>query len=487
LINEEGNVMAAVSSASSLTASIDTLVQQYRTSLRSMSVVPLQDKKTSITARLSALSSVKTKLKALFDTVNALTNAGSSSQFQARSVTSTLASVVTGEASASATVGTHSMLVTQLAKIDTVLSSRLDSQATTIATATGEGEKTLHVTGITNDIHVMIGADDTNATVLTNIASAINAAGGNVNASVVADTPATSRLVLSAKNTGSSNAISLSDVSGTLFASIGLTSAVVGSRSASTSTNAGYVYSSTSQLDAMFTMDGIDIVRERNTVSDVLSGVTMELKGTQNPGDAPLTFTVGIDKAQIKTNIQKFISDYNAAIKEIRAKTAVNTDTHVREILAGDTVFTNLLLNLKSIATQQVDSVVLGNPESLAKIGITTAADGSLTLSDQTVFDSAMADSTQGISDLFNSTNGIAVKIKAMLNGMVSYGGQLDTARDGANSRMALLKTQITRAEDRITRQVNRYRDEFARLQSLLLTMSLQQQSLAALTSASTG
>jgi len=474
--------MAEVSSLSLLT-SIDSLVQQYRASLRKP-VVSLENRKTTLNARLSVLADLKTKLNTLYTTVKDLSLTGSSSKFLVYSVSSTLPSIATATATSSAAIGTHTLLVTQLAKADTVLSSQFTSSGTSIVTAEGTGTKTirLSVNGVNTDVNVTLSSGDTNSTVLSNIASAINASGASVSASVVSDTSTTSRLVLTSKQTGSSNAISLSDVTGTLLDNIGLTDAIVSGRTASTSTTGGFVYSSTSSLNANFKLDSIDIVRESNSVSDALTGVTLELKGTQNPSDTPVTLTVGVDTAEIQARVQKFITDYNDVLGYITSKTSVDPSTHTRQILAGDTVFLNLRTNLRSTVFQQVTSVVPGNPSLLSQIGITVASDGTLSLSDSAKFTEALTTDVVKVSDLFNSTSGIAIKLENLLDTFVTTGGQIDTTVDGVNDQVSSLTSRIKRLDEQINRKVERFRNEFARLQSLMDNVTWQQRMIQSLT-----
>jgi flagellar hook-associated protein 2 len=461
------------------TASLDQLVQQFRASERKV-IVPVENRKTTLTARLNSLGELRTKIETLFQTVSTLSKTGANSAFSVYSVSSTIESVATASATSAASAGTHTLLVTQLAKADTVLSSQLTNAATDIITAEGAGTKTIRVTvnGVDTDVNVTLSTGETNSTVLSNIASAINASGANVRASVVSDTSTTSRLVLTSTTTGSSNAISLTDVSGTLLNSIGLTSAIIAARTASTSTTAGFVYSSTSSLDANFKLDGIDLVRGTNSVADALEGVTIELKGTQLPTDTPVTLKVGIDKEKVKASLQKFITDYNAALSYLRAKTSVDASTKVRQILAGDPVFVNLRVDLRLIAAAQVSSVGSGNPTMLSEIGIEAAEDGTLRIKDSAKVDEALGTDVARVADLFNSSDGIAVRLKTKLGEFVSSTGIVRAAQDGVNASLKSLNDRIARFNERLDQRAERFRTEFTRLQELMSRVARQQQAI---------
>ena len=464
--------------------SLDTLVQQYRISQRKPALA-LENRKTSLKARLNALSDVKSKLDALLAAMKDLSLTGSSSKFLAFSVSSSLTNIATASASSAASKGSHTLLVTQLAKADTIVSSRLTSSATSVVTAEGTGTKTirLSVNGTNTDINITLASGDTNTSILSNIAAAVNASGANVTASVVSDTSSTSKLVFTSKTTGSTNAVSLTDVTGTLLDNIGLTDAIISGRTASTSTTGGYLYSSTASLDANFKLDGIDIVRGTNTVSDALTGVTIELKATQSVTDTPVALTVGVDKATIRSKVEDFIKKYNEALTTLTAKTAVDPDTKVRQILAGDFVFRNLRTNLRGIASGAVSSVMTGNPKVLSDIGIKTASDGTLSLSDVAAFDSALDSDIAKVEDLFNSTNGIAVQLKTLTDSFVKTGGEIETTSSSASSQITNLTSQIKRFDEQLDRKVERFRDDFARIQSAIAFAARQQEMVRAILS----
>ena len=67
--------------------------------------------------------------------------------------------------------------------------------------------------------------------------------------------------------------------------------------------------------DAMLNINGIDITRTSNTISDAVDGVTLNLtKGTlASPGTAVLT--VASDKSATTTAINSFVKAYNDVVK----------------------------------------------------------------------------------------------------------------------------------------------------------------------------
>ena len=458
---------------------IESLVQQYRYSI-SNPITLLQNRQTSLNTRLSVLAELKSKMTALNTLAKGLKATGTTSKFNTFTVESSLSSVATGTAIATASAGTHSLLVTQLAKQDKIISAQLSSSASTIAATVGAGQKTISmmVNGSTVDVNFEIEADDTNSTVLSKLAAAINASAADVSAAVVSDTQGTSRLVFTSKKTGSDQALSLADVSGTVLDTIGLGATVMADRTASTATGGGFLHSSTALLDAKFKLDGIDITRGTNSISDVLTGVTLELKGVQLPSDNPLTLSINSDKSAIKTTVQDFIKAYNDVLSFLNSKTSVNPENKTREILASDQVFRGLRINLRSLIGSSVSGATAGNPTLLSQIGITAAADGTLSMSNTATFDSALASNVSKIGDLFNATDGIAVRLNSLLDSFTATGGQLEIAQNGTRDQLSSIKTALTRNQAQIDAKVASFQKQYEALYNAMTRISLQSQTV---------
>ena len=476
----------SLSTNSNTASAVDQLVAMYVQSV-SGPINTLQSQQSQINSQISLYQSLKKNFSTLQTQAQSLGSVGTLTPLAAKAATSSNTSVLTATAQATATPGTHSILVTQLAKNDTLISNQLTQSGTDISTATGAGTFTFGVTvnGTTTNVNVTVNAGDTNSTVFANIASAVNAAGIGVNASVVNDTSTTARLVFQSTNTGSANAISVSDVTGTLASSVGWTSSVISSRTAETSTTAGYVNSAVSSLDANFTLDGIQIVRSSNTVSDVLTGVTLSLAAIQQPTDNPVTLTIGADTSSIQSTVNSFISAYNSAINALNQNindtttTASNGSTSVqRAPLAGDVSFMNLQLSLQNIVMGQVSSAQSGNPNTLSAIGITLANDGTLSISDQTKFTDALNSNPKAVIDLFNSSNGVAVQLDNLLTQFTQPGGVMDQKRIGAQDQVSAMSNQIQSMQANINIQANAMRLQYSAYESMLIQLNQTQSNL---------
>lgn len=470
---------------SSFQLNIDALVAASMAAER-RPLATLQSDQRAVNLRSATLSDLKSALSALRSKAQALNQVGTLSPFQAKTVNGSNAAVVTATASTSATAGVHTLSVTQTAKLSTIASNQLVS---TTATTEGAGTKSVKISfdgadpstsGTAVTVNVAVTDGDSNSTVLTNLAAAINSdstLSGKVSASVVNDTSGTVRLVLTSRTTGLANKVRAVDTTGTLLSTIGLNS-----ETAASGTSGGYLYAD-SALDAKFKLDGLDITRSSNTVSDVLSGVTFNLLGTTT---SDVTLTVTSDKASNKATVQGLLDAYNTVLKFLRERTSVKVVTGtssgtqtevasvVRGTLSGEMIYSGLLSNLRIDAGGSVSGAQTPNPTMLSEIGITAASDGTLSISDTAKFDSAIESKLTGLINLFASTNGVAARLINRLDGFVNTGGLIDGSLSTATSKINNVNQQITTVQNRLVRKEASLRKQLLDLQRALSMLSAQ-------------
>ncbi len=472
--------MATVDPTSLFRIDIEGLVKAMLARER-QPITRLQQQRSSLDLRSATLNDLRTTLNTLRSKAQELLQIGTLSPFQARSVSVSDGNLVSASADGSALPGVYTLSIQQLAKASTILSNQLIKDGTDVVTVEGTGTKTFRVSvaGVNYDVTVTVNPGDTNKTILQNIASAINAssASSQVVASVVDDTTTTSRLTLTSKSTGLANKITLADTTGTLLNTIGLNSGIQAS-----GTQGGYVYAD-NELDALFTLNGVQITRSQNTISDVLPGVTFTLKGTT--GGTPVSLTVSADSNQIRSKVEAFLNAYNAAIRFLKERTTVTVNrapassgleavSVVRGALAGEPTFVNLLQRLRTAMGNPVSTVQPGNPSRLSEIGISVAADGTLGLSNTAAFESALADDVAKVADLFATGDGTASRVNDLLASFVQTGGILDGSLTNVSSRVKDVNNQIASLEARLTLREQALRQKLNAFQQALDILNQQ-------------
>ncbi len=477
--------MAITSSISSINGSykpsVNVLVDRFLDVERAP-IKRLEASSSNISTRVSALTNLKTKLKTLYDRVQTFSDVGTANKIGAKSAESSNSTIFTATAEANATIGVNSIFVSQIAKNDTVVSDRITADDTDIA------EKYVGSTisfslkiGSENAVTISIDVDDateTNAELLTRIKDAINSAGANVSANLISDTSTTKRLTIVTDETGSSNAIELTDLSSPKFLKdIGMINGEV--RKLASGTAGGYIYEDTSDLNANFTLNGIQIEADSNEVDDVLTGVTLTLKKTQDEDDQPETLVVTQDEETIKEQIEGFIKDYNEVVKYINEKTTIDTTTFTRGIFTSDYIIRNLRTNLRSIVSGNVSTVESGNPANLTEMGISIDSKGLLSLEDEDEFSEALEEGATAITDLFDSAQGIAIQLEDKIEGFVSVGGVIDDARSASNLKITGINKRISSIESKLKFTESGLKRKFSDLQKILSTLNSQQSILS--------
>ncbi len=449
--------------------SLDDFLNQYLYYLRDR-VTSLEAEKSSLELKNAVFSDLSSKLEALEDAAERLAETGTSSIFRSKTATSSNETVLTAIASGSAAEGSHTIFVSQLARAHSVVSNRYDQDETTLSSG-NSGTKTFSITvdDETYNISVTISADDTNETVLRNIATEINdATDGAVTASCVVDTPTTCKLSITSGSTGTTGKMTFTDTDG-LLATLGVTN-----DSQATDTVGGYIYADlgNNELDAKLTVDGINVISSSNTVENVIEGITLTLLAEQEDGDSSVSLTVSIDVDSIKSEIEDFLSAYNDAFEYLLSKTSVDSTTYERGILSGDYPYITLRTSLRQSMNAFISSSTYS---ALSQIGITSNRSGTFSVSDSDTLEEVITEHPEALEELFSGTDGIATTLVSVLDGYTSPGGTIASSRKAVNSKIDLVEDSIERQEEYIRVRENTLREQFSALQEALYALQMSQ------------
>ena len=314
---------------------------------------------------------------------------------------------------------------------------------------------------------------DTSTDTLDAVISRINSSTANV--SVFYDT-SLDKVLIKSKGTGSTDTITLSDVSGNLMNVLKLDTA-----------------SATSGADAKFTINSASASDEltKSTNTFTINGVNYTLKNTNVTAYTDTTYTtitVKQDTSALQSKINDFLTKFNAVTQYIKDKSGLDTYTKARGVFAGNTTLAFLKSQLYKKLSEQVTGLTSGNPDYLSKIGITFDSYLKASLSDTTKFNNAVSANSQAVQDLFNSTNGVANKLETLLKPFVesistSRGSIIDETKNAISQRVTNLETSIARMETRLKMKENQYRQQLYKMQDLLNTAVLQGNQISLLTS----
>ena len=192
---------------SGLASGIDTSsIIASLTAVAQKPITLLQGKDDTYNSELAAWQQFNTNLSSLQSAVATL---GEPSTFTTASATSSDTTVATVTTLPGATLGDHSLSVTQLAQAQKVVSTPVSSGSTALGKT---GSFTL------NGKTISVSSTDA----LTDVAVKINAAQAGVSATVVNVGPGDFRLTLTSNQTGTANTIAAADVTGGVLGSLGI-------------------------------------------------------------------------------------------------------------------------------------------------------------------------------------------------------------------------------------------------------------------------
>ena len=305
---------------------------------------------------------------------------------------------------------------------------------------------------------------------LNQLISRINASAAGVNAAY--DTQ-TDRLVLTAKSIGSIG-IAVEDVAGNFLAAVG----VLDPSAQTLGQNAQY------SIDTV--AGGQSLYSASNTVSGVIPGVTLTLKGVSA---TPVTVTVEPDTAAVVQSVKAFVDQYNSAVSFIREKTAYNALAKSGGILMGDSGVQAIESRLRFLLFNPVAGMS-GGITSLADVGITTGAVGSAPGSsgtlilDEAKFTAALRENPETVARLFappeSTDDAVATRVKAYLDSLVGTSGTLTLRRSSSQAEIDRLGRQMAVKEDQLVEKERRLIQKFAALEMTLARLQSQSDQLTA-------
>lgn len=424
-------------------------------------------------AKISAFGTIKGALST-FQTAASTLNM--SSTFS--SVTASVAdsSYYTATMNGAAVAGSYDIQVKALAASQKLVSKDFSDTKTVI----GDGTLTLDVgkydtntppgfTAKAGSTPVTITINSSNDT-LAGIRDAINAANAGVSASIINDGTG-NRLSITSSDTGTANAVRIGV---TESGAAGLAQlSYDGSASSGLTQNVA-------AADAHLVVDGLDVYKSSNTVTDAVQGITLNLL-KQTADNTPDKLSITRDTNKISSAIDTFVSAYNAVHQQIASLTAFDASTGTGSLLTGDSTTATIDNKLRSMITSTVATGIPGLT-SLTDLGIGFQTDGTLSV-DTDKRDKILNDPTIDVKKLFVKTSDTMVGVASTLNTGVSNmilgpDATLNQQVDNLNADVKLVDQRKTDETARLQEVQNRYTAQFSSLDGLVATMNQTQQFL---------
>ena len=436
---------------------INNLISQLVAAEGQPATLRLDSQEARFQAQISGLGSLKGSLSQ-FST--ALQDLKSLDDFQGRLAKSADEDVFTATATSAATPGSFDVEVIQLAEAHKLASEGFADAATSV----GSGSITL-TTG-TDSFSVTI---DPAADTLADIRDAINDAADNTGVSATIVTVdksgggSESKLILSADQTGTDNELSVivDDDDGEDLDTNGLSKLVYDPAPGSGTTHMSGLQAA---VDAQIKIDGQSVTRSSNSIDNAIEGVTIDLV-KQMPG-SEFTLTVSQDEAGATAAVNGFVNAYNALIVTINNLSTFNPETGERGLLLGDSTLLSVSLQLRRELSTSVVGAGSGF-STLADIGITTTADGTLEI-DGAALSDALDTGFDAVGELFAADDGFAVRLDTVVDELIKFDGTIANRTDGLNARVDDINEQREALDRRLISLEERLLAKFTAMDALV-------------------
>ena len=424
----------------------------------------LNDQRTDLSTEISAFGTLSSVLGLFQDSIQ---NLDSANDYEISTAVPSDRTVFSASTSGSVAPATYDIEVVALAEAHKLLSPEFTDADTVVGTGT------LTITSGSNTFDVIIDSDNDT---LSEIRDAINASSENssVSASILNVDDGmggvVSKLILSADESGTANEISIlvddDDLSDKDNAGLSQLFYQAGDVS-------NQMVEITEATDTDVRIDGQTVLSSGNTVSDAIEGISMEFYKAE-PG-TEYTLTVGTDTNQIRSNIETFVSTYNTYISTANALTAFNSSTQTGGILLGDATVLGVTSQIRRNLTDSVEGLT-GGIQSLIDIGISTDDNGQLQIND-TILSEAIDDNLDDVITLFSSeTDGIAVRLDAVVDEYVKTGGILQNKTEGLTNSVEDIDERLVDLEEYLDSLETRLLAQFNAMDSLIAQLNTTSQ-----------
>ena len=407
----------------------------------------LEDKKAAYNDKMSSYSELSSKLSDLKGAVDKLKY---SYNFYVNTASVSDETFLDATASGTASAGNYSVEITTLASEEKEVHSGTGLTSSSDIVNNSGSDKVFQYT-YAGTQRTLTAA---NGTTLDGLKNLINNDTGNPGVTATTINDGTNyRLVITGNDTGSAKTIT-----------IGAGTTLDGNNSTVDFTAATFTQNKTA-ANADFKVDNLQISRSTNSVSDVINGVTINLKKAASSA----TVTISADSEAIKEQITDFVGAYNDVMSFLSTNTAYDATTGESGVLSGEGTARGIQNRIREIVSGSV-SDLSGSLSMLAEIGITTNyKTGNLDINSSTL-DTKLGSNLDDVADLFkDSSNGIATQIYDYIGDITStIDGSITVRKDGLQDIIKSITDTISNMEYRLDKTEDDLVKKFSALETLV-------------------
>lgn len=416
-------------------------------------LITFASKKSSLEAKQGAWKDVSTRLKNLLDKITSLSK---TETLYSKTTASSDDTVVSGSGTRDAVSGQYEVIVSQLATQTKVTGTAMPEPDVDVALnltgslTLGSGEKSAVIS---------IEATQSLRTIVRNIN--LESANSGVTATVV-----DGKMVFKSSSFGAQD-ITASGSDATINTALGLTNQaeVLGKQS-------------------IFSVNGIEMTRDSNTISDAVLGMTLQLK--QETGTRPSTMiTVSDDTDKTVKAFQEFVEQYNSTMSFLKSQTAAGSKDVAgsQGKLYGESSLVRFQNSLRQGLTSDL-SESSSMYKNLAEIGIKTIDKEGTLLLDAEKLKAALKDNPSEVQKFLAGDgvqSGMAGKLESLIEGLTDKtDGMIQVKSTSLERSLKDLNRRISEFEDKMAKREAYYVNMFSKLDVAMQKSETQSNWLAA-------
>lgn len=235
---------------------------------------------------------------------------------------------------------------------------------------------------------------------------------------------------------------------------------------------------------SIFSVNGIEMTRDSNTVSDAVLGMTLQLK--QETGTRPSTMiTVSDDTDKTVKAFQDFVEQYNSTMTFLKSQTAAGTKDVAgsQGKLYGESSLVRFQNSLRQGLTSDL-SESSSIYKNLSEIGIKTIDKEGTLLLDAEKLKAALQDNPNEVQKFFtgdDTQTGLSGKLEALIEGLTDKtDGMIQVKSSSLERSLKDLNRRISEFEDKMAKREAYYVNMFSKLDVAMQKSETQSNWLAA-------
>ena len=229
--------------------------------------------------------------------------------------------------------------------------------------------------------------------------------------------------------------------------------------------------------DALFNVDGMDRRSSKNTVTDAIAGVTLNLNSTTTAG-IPANLVFSRETSSISAKLEALVNAYNDANTMLGVVSDPKSSVEIYgATLVGNSIVGSVRSQIRQLITSN-SSTPSGGLNALRDIGFNLDQKGVLTL-DKTKLDSALKDSFDSVVTLVTGNrenqskfsvlpSGVAGEAVKKLSALLETTAPLTAQSTNLNAKISEYKKQLDKLDIRMTDLLARYNKQFAAMESMV-------------------